>query len=137
MRPPTDDSAIATLLARLPEFEDHYLDLLDLYDEDLTPEIVVMELAEYVADLLPRHADEELVERCLDAVEELAEREDGPDLVGYCFLNVLPTGARMILDDRLGPLTAQLAADFWHVEVLGRVTVPVPAAEAGPEAGGS
>lgn len=119
MRPPVDEAVIAALVDRLPEFRDHYLDLLALYDEDLTPEIVVLELADLVVDVLLRRDAEELLERCLDAVEELAASGDGPDLVGDAFLNVLPAGARTALHGRLGPLSEQLAVQCWNREAPG------------------
>ena len=39
MRPSGDDRAVSILRQHVPEFENHYLDLIDIYDEDLTPEI--------------------------------------------------------------------------------------------------
>ncbi len=51
MRPPVDDRAVRILRENVPEFEDHYLDLLDIYDEDLTPQVVFNELADFVTEL--------------------------------------------------------------------------------------
>lgn len=134
MRPPADESAVAALRSQLPEFEDHYLDLLDIYDEDLTPEIVLMELAEYVGGLLGEPEAEEILERSLEVVEALAIGEDGAELVGYAFLNVLPDIARDLLEERLGDMTGRLAREFWHGEILGSLDDPAASAGDRPEA---
>jgi hypothetical protein len=110
MRPPTNDSAIAVLRSKLPEFEDNYLDLVDIYDDDLTPEIVLMELADFVANLVARGGDEETLEQTFAAVEDLAANEaEGPELVAYCFLNELPLGSRDAIMTYLGRVTTYLA----------------------------
>src|ERR1022692_2435233 len=78
MRPPIDDEAIEILREEVPEFELAYLDLLDIYDEDLTPEVVFMELADFVIGLLAVSSDDEDVERCFGAIELVATTvEDG------------------------------------------------------------
>jgi hypothetical protein len=116
MRPPIDDSAIAILRSKLPEFEDHYLDLLDIYDEDLTPEIVLMELADFVANLVIT-GGEEMLERCCAAVEDLAAgTADGPELVSYCFLNELPLGSRQAVGSYLGRVSSHLAELMYRGE---------------------
>lgn len=110
MRPPIDDTALTILRAALPEFEANYLDLLDIYDEDLTPEIVLMELADFVANLVVRPSSDAILERCLAAVEDVASStEDGPDLIAYSFLNELPVGTRSAAAPYLGPRAAYLA----------------------------
>ena len=115
MRPPTDDTAVTLLRRRVPEFEDQYLDLLDIYDEDLTPEIVLMELADYVANLLVTAESEETLERCLVAVEDVvAETDDGAALVAYAFVNELPPGSREVARSYFGPATDQLAELVWQ-----------------------
>jgi hypothetical protein len=115
MRPPTDDTAVALLRRHVPEFEDQYLDLLDIYDEDLTPEIVFMELADYVANLLVSAESEETLERCLAAVEDVvAATDDGAALVAYAFVNELPPGSRAVARSYFGPVTDQLAELAWH-----------------------
>ncbi len=48
MRPPADERAVRILRENVPEFENHYLDLKDIYDEDLTPQVVFNDLAEFV-----------------------------------------------------------------------------------------
>ncbi|MGC9962230.1 MAG: hypothetical protein ABSE47_10080 [Acidimicrobiales bacterium] len=115
MRPPTDDTAVALLRLHVPEFEDQYLDLLDIYDEDLTPEIVFMELADYVANLLVSDESEESLERCLVVVEHIvATTDDGARLVASAFVNELPPGSREAARSYFGPITDQLADLVWH-----------------------
>ena len=105
MRPPTDDTAVALLRRHIPEFEDQYLDLVDIYDEDLTPEIVFMELADYVANLLVSDESEESLERCLAAVEHVvALSGDGATLVASTFVNELPVDPGGRLAATSGPL---------------------------------
>jgi hypothetical protein len=114
MRPPTDDAAITILRAALPEFEDHYLDLVDIYDEDLTPEIVLMELADFVADLLVRARSETTLERCLTAVDDVAtSTTDGRELVANSFLVQLPIGTRAAAAPYFGPVAADLAEGLY------------------------
>ena len=109
MRPPTDDTAVALLRRHIPEFEDQYLDLVDIYDEDLTPEIVFMELADYVANLLVSDESEESLERCLAAVEHVvALSGDGATLVASTFVNELPVAFRGAARSYFGPVTDQL-----------------------------
>jgi hypothetical protein len=114
MRPPIDDSVIAIICAEIPEFNDYYLDLLDIYDEDLTPEIVLMELADFVANLVVSGGREETLERCCAAVEHLAAgTARGPELVAACFLNELPHGSRAAIQPYLGRLTDRLAESVY------------------------
>ncbi|MGD0084469.1 MAG: hypothetical protein ABSD78_14925 [Acidimicrobiales bacterium] len=110
MRPPVDDSVTALLRSRLPEFDDHYLDLADIYGEDLTSEIVLMELADYVANLIVGGRGEATLERCFAALDELAAYGDGgPELVAYSFLNELPPATREAAAGYFGPMAARLA----------------------------
>lgn len=123
MRPPIDETIITGLRAELPEFEHHYLDLLDLYEEDLTPETVLMELADFVANLIVRGDREAMLERCMQAVENLvAATEAGAELVAYSFLTELPLGSRQAAGAYFGPLAARLAELVYgggSVEQLG------------------
>ncbi|MGO9196026.1 MAG: hypothetical protein ACLQK4_02720 [Acidimicrobiales bacterium] len=64
---------VRSLLA--PEFDDYYSDLLDLYEEDLTDDIVLNELADFFSDLLASGGPEALIERCCDAFEALCDAE--------------------------------------------------------------
>lgn len=90
MRPPPDDMPVRILVHRIPRFEDHYLDLLDIYDDDLTPEIVFMELADVVSDLACTRRDDEMLEAALEAVEDVVEESaEHAELVGRCFLDQL------------------------------------------------
>jgi hypothetical protein len=119
MRPPIDFSAITVLRDELPEFEDHYLDLVDIYDEDLTPEIVLMELADFVANLIVSGGGEETLERSLLAVEDVAvSTREGPELLAYSFLIELPLGSREIARSYFGLLTASLADLVWRGDTI-------------------
>jgi hypothetical protein len=110
VRPEIDDAAITLVRSHLPEFEDHYLDLVDIYDEDLTPEIVLMELADFVANLVAAGGSEVSLERCLAAVDDVASNtDDGRELVAYSFLIELPLGTRAAVSSYFGPVAAQLA----------------------------
>ncbi len=57
--------------ALAPEFEQYYLDLEDLYEEDLTDDIVLNELADFFSDLIASGGPEPLIERCCDAFEAI------------------------------------------------------------------
>ena len=119
MRPQIDDAAITLLRKELPEFEDHYLDLVDIYDEDLTPEIVLMELADFVANLVTGAGNDVALERCLTAIDELAaSNEDGRELVAYSFLIELPPGTRGAVAPYFGPVAADLAELLYGGEGL-------------------
>lgn len=125
MRPPIDDTAITALRSELPEFEDHYLDLLDIYDEDLTPEIVLMELADFVANLVVTGDREAMLERCMAVVENLAAgTEEGPEVVTYAFLNEIPLGSREVVRSYLGPVSTQLAQLAYRGESLDAMSPP-------------
>jgi hypothetical protein len=107
VRPPIDDRAIRILRENVPEFENHYLDLLDIYDEDLTPQVVFNELADFVTELL-RHGDrEDTLERCCTALElvAVAPGADGTGLVAFCFLDQLPHFALERIRSYLEPVT--------------------------------
>ena len=91
----------------VPEFENRYLDLKDIYDEDLTPQVVFNELAEFVTELVQLGDREETVERCLVALELVATESglDGPGLVAFCFLDQLPRFALEQVRCSLGATT--------------------------------
>ena len=90
MRPPEDDRAIAILRERVPEFESAYRDLLEIFDEDLTAQVVFNELAEFVTSLFEEAEDEEVLERCFEALEQVASEPEGTTLVAFCFFDHLP-----------------------------------------------
>ena len=91
----------------MPEFEDHYFDLLDIYDEDLTPQVVFNELADFVTGLLQDGEREDTLERCFAAVEIVAIEPgaDGTGLVAFCFLDQLPPFALEMARSYLEPVT--------------------------------
>ena len=107
MRPPEDDRATRILRENVPEFEDHYLDLLDIYDEDLTPQVVFNELADFVTELLQDGEREDTLARCFAAVEGVAGEPgaDGTGLVAFCFLDQLPPFALEMARSYLEPVT--------------------------------
>ncbi|MGD0984076.1 MAG: hypothetical protein ABSA65_09715 [Acidimicrobiales bacterium] len=107
MRPPVDDRAIRILRENVPEFEDHYLDLLDIYDEDLTPQVVFNELADFVTELVQHGDHEDTLERCFAAVELVAVEPgaDGTGLVAFCFLDQLAPFALERTRSYLEPIT--------------------------------
>jgi hypothetical protein len=115
MRPPIEQTAISILRADVPGFDDQYLDLLAVYDEDLTSEIALMELADFVTGMLVGGGDEGVLEECFGAVERIATTmEDGAELVADSFLNELPLGWRPAAERFYRQETAGLA------ELLGR-----------------
>jgi hypothetical protein len=135
MRPLIDDAAITLVRGEVPEFEDHYLDLVEIYDEDLTPEIVLMELADFVTNLLAGGGSEVSLERCLAAIEDVASStDDGRELVAYSFLNELPIGTRAAVSSYLGPVAARLAERLSTGDVL-EGGAPPEASEAAMPAG--
>jgi hypothetical protein len=110
MRPPVDETAIDLLRHQIPEFEAQYLDLLDIYDEDLTAEVVFTELADYVTDLLVTARDEEVLERCFEAIDEVARAaDDGRQLVAFSFLVQLSDAASALARPFFGPVAADIA----------------------------
>lgn len=114
MRPRVDDTAIKVLLETLPEFEGNYLDLVEIYDEDLTPQVVFNELAEMVSNLLEDEEDEDLLERCFQAVEAVAGTPgvDAVEVVSYSFLEALRPDVRELADSWFGPTTVLLLEDL-------------------------
>jgi hypothetical protein len=107
MRPPIDGRAINILRETVPEFENHYLELLDLFDEDLTPQVVFNELAEFVSAIVSSGEGEDSLGRCVAAVElvALAPGADGTGLVAFCFLDQLASFALEAIREDLGDLT--------------------------------
>jgi hypothetical protein len=110
MRPPTDDRATKILLDNLPEFESRFLDLSDLYGEDLTPQVVFNELAEYTTDMLADDEDAGALERVCTALELVALEPgaDGTDMVAFCFFDQLPLFALEVVRSYLQPVTATI-----------------------------
>ena len=64
---------IRALLA--PQFDEYYSDLEDLYEDELTDDVVLRELADFFSDLLAGSGDDDLVERCAGAIEALCSDE--------------------------------------------------------------
>lgn len=103
-----EQRAVAELRQAVPELEDRYGELVDIYEDDLGADIVFGELADlvnYVA--LGKEGDEALLERCLDVVESLAETgdRDADEIVGFYFLDQLSPGTLTRVTSRLGEQT--------------------------------
>ncbi len=120
MRPPIDGSSIELLRRRLPEFEERFADLLDLYGEDLTAEIVFVGLADYVSDLVRTDPGGPELEACLAFLEESAEPTDGRYLVALPFVSSLSQATIELLRPSLGPAVSALLEDVESGEQEGR-----------------
>jgi len=107
MRPPVDERAVRILRQHIPEFENHYLDLIDIYGEDLTPQAVFNELADFVTEMVQLGDRDETIARCFAALELVAVEPgvDGTELVAYCFLDQLPPFALERIRAYMEPVT--------------------------------
>ena len=110
MRPPMHDGVVEIVRSAIPEFEDWYLDLADIYDENLSPILLFNEFAEFVTAALQASTDEDLLERCFSVVETvaLAPTPDGRELIGLGFLDQLPPMALERARAYFGPATEAL-----------------------------
>jgi hypothetical protein len=110
MRPALEDRATPIVRANLPEFEDRYQIVAEAYGEDLTPQVVLNELAEYAAELVRTDEPGDALARCLRAVELVATAPDadGTELVAFCFLDQLPGFARAQIAPYLEPSSARI-----------------------------
>jgi len=86
------------------------IDLLDIYDEDLTPQVVFNELADFVTGLVQHGDREDALERCFVALELVAVEPgaDGTGLVAFCFLDQLPPFALERIRSYLEPVTGTI-----------------------------
>jgi hypothetical protein len=116
MRPPTVDEALAMLQRDLPEFEERYRDLRELYGEDLTSEVVFMELADFVTGLLVSCGSAGTLDRCFALADETARMPGGRELVGYAFLNAIAPGARPLARPHM---SSDLSALLDHLSAGG------------------
>jgi hypothetical protein len=105
-----DNIDVSTLLEGTPEFSDRYLELVELADGYPGAQEVFSELAEFVAELaqgIDRFRP--VLARCLAAVERVSEEsDDAEELVGWCFLDYLPTETRQAVHQFLGPETREI-----------------------------
>ena len=110
MRPDEDGRHVALLLAALPEFVPAHDELLALYDDDLTVEVVLNELAAFASGLLDSSEDREApLERCFEAVEALCRLdEESAEVVAWSFLAALDAPALQRAASYLGPISASL-----------------------------
>ncbi len=114
------DEEVPLLCARVvrarlaPEFDELFSELAELYEEDLSDEIVLNELADFMADLLARGGPEELLERCCAVLEELAadERVDPVELLYDQLLACLPPSLFDRLLGYLGPRVSELVSSL-------------------------
>jgi hypothetical protein len=112
--------SVAAILDDVPEFAPVFDLLVEEFDDDPGPAVVLSELAEFVAGLLARGGDPAVVERTLDAVETVARLDpDGPLLVTGAFLDRLADPDRRQLSRWFGPLTRALLADLPDDEAFG------------------
>ncbi len=103
-----EQRAVAELLQAVPELEDRYDELLDIYEDDLGADVVFGELADLVNGVvLGTKGDEALLDRCLEVVESLAEMgdPDADEIVGFYFLDQLSPGTLNRVTSRLGEHT--------------------------------
>ena len=128
MRPRVDERAVEMLRREVPEFEPCYLDLVDIYDEDLTPHTVFTELADFVTNLLDEGDPDEIVERVISAVESIAATPglDVAETVGFAFLDGMRPDALAMLTDRVGPATERVLKDLLagELEIVGDCLTP-------------
>ncbi len=88
--------------------EDSYLDLVDIYDDDIGADVVFGALADLVTDIvLGREHDHTVLTRCLDLVESLAELDDpdADEIVAFSFLDLLSPGTLAAISSSLGEHT--------------------------------
>jgi hypothetical protein len=103
-----EQRAVAELCQVIPEMEDRYQDLVDIYEDDIGADVVFGALADLVNDIvLGGEFDEALLGRCLDFVESLAEQgdPDADDIVGFYFLDLLSPGTLAGVTPTLGDRT--------------------------------
>jgi len=103
-----EQRAVDELRQAVPELEDRYDELLDIYEDDLGADVVFGELADLVDDVvLGKQGDEALLDRCMDVVESLAELgdPDADEIVGFYFLDQLSPGTLNRVTSRLGEHT--------------------------------
>jgi hypothetical protein len=108
MRPEPDERPILLLRRAVAAFEERYLDLLTIYDEDLTPAVVFAELAELVSALADSDSDESgeaVLEECFSAVEAILclADFDAEEIIGWSFFDQLPSSVLDHLSPYLGP----------------------------------
>jgi hypothetical protein len=91
-----EQRALADLREAVPEMENRYQDLVDIYEDDIGADVVFGALADLVNDtVLGGEGDMALLDRCLDFMESLAELvdPDADEIVGFYFLDMLSPGA--------------------------------------------
>jgi hypothetical protein len=91
-----EQRALADLREAVPEMENRYQDLVDIYEDDIGADVVFGALADLVNDfVLGGEGDMALLGRCLDFIESLAELvdPDADEIVGFYFLDMLSPGA--------------------------------------------
>lgn len=120
MDPPAT-AATARLLKAVPEFEDQFLALVEMFDTDLGDHTVFAEFADFVSEVVestrsprPSNPSMALLMRCLALIEDLASSGSASDaeLVGIGFLDSLDPGEVEVMSDWLGPATLAIWEDL-------------------------
>src|SRR5215471_13448053 len=108
MRPTIDgveEWATAELRQAMPELEDRYDELVDIYEDDIGADVVFGALADLVNDIVLGAAyDDAVLARCLELVETVAElnHPEADEIVGFYFLDMLSPGALAGVSAALG-----------------------------------
>jgi hypothetical protein len=95
------------LCSDVPEMGERYLELVDLFEDDLGDLELLGAVADLVSEELREHDESTVVDGCLAFVEQSAE-EDDTDAVTYGFLDQLEPEALLAIAPMLGPRTAAL-----------------------------
>jgi hypothetical protein len=119
--PPDLDAFVAALSSGLPEFVPHYLDLVAACDDDPGGPVILMGLADFVAErLVAFEAERAVLDRALGLVEHLIDDSNDPDgaaeLVELAFLDSFSPDDRRRLAPWLGArsMLALEALDVTH-----------------------
>lgn len=107
----TEQRAVSDLREVVPEIEQRYHDLVDIYEDDIGADVVFGALADLVNDMvLGGKGDEAVLDRCLDFMESLAEMgdPDADEIVGFYFLDMLSPGTLARVTSRLGEGTSDV-----------------------------
>jgi hypothetical protein len=91
-----------------PDFESTYLDLVSIYGDDLSDEILLEELADYLSDaVMSPFADDAVIERCCSALDALclSPNIDGVSMVYGQVLRALAPAVLERAQSYFGPAT--------------------------------
>ncbi len=109
------------------DFECTFLDLVRIYGEDLTDEILFDELADYLSDaVMSPFAEDKVIERCCQALDELCTTP-GIDPVRMVYGRVLGDLSPVVLQrlrSYLGPRLEALLDEVEQLDELGELGEP-------------